>query len=80
MATLHKQLYVVKYIGYGDETLEVIVKSYKDFLIWLKKHNEDRIDDDDDSIEETEQDFELIPLWFTNYDVEDVKKKSIKKK
>lgn len=63
-----KTLYVVEYndcYGNGDESLEVIVESYEDFLQWLEKHNEERKSDyldDDDCIEETEEEFNLIEL------------------
>ena len=56
-----KDLFVVKYID--DNQFEVIVESREDFLKWLADHNESRKeDDDDDFCEETERDFELIPL------------------
>jgi len=58
-----KNLFVVRYID--DNQFEVIVESRKDFLKWLADHNESRReddDDDDDFCEETERDFELIPL------------------
>ena len=62
-----KTLYVVRYndcYGNGNEKLEVIVESYDDFLKWLEQHNNDRRDDfdDDDFVEETEEEFDLIPL------------------
>lgn len=58
-----KKLFVVKYID--DNQYEVIVESREDFLKWLADHNESRREDylnDDDFCEETERDFELIPL------------------
>lgn len=58
-----KNLFVVKYID--DNKYEVIVESREDFLKWLVDHNESRREDylnDDDFCEETERDFELIPL------------------
>lgn len=65
--TRTKSLFVVKYTdcyGNGNEQLEVIVESHEDFLKWLEIHNESRREDDDDEYfcEETEAEFELIPL------------------
>ena len=53
-------LYVVQYndrYGNGDKTLEIIVNSRKDFLTWLKKHNQER-----DASPEKKEEFDLIPL------------------
>lgn len=66
-----KTLYVVRYndcYGNGETSLEVIVKSHKDFKKWLIQHNKERADlqdldvDDDDFCYEGEEEFELIPL------------------
>lgn len=63
-----KKLFVVKYndcYGNGNTNFEIIVESKKDFLQWLKEHNEERkMDylDDDDFCEEIEEEFDLIPL------------------
>lgn len=66
---MKKTLYVVQYndcYGNGtDKKLEVIVENHNHFLEWLKKHNENRrMDylDDDDFIEESAEEFNLIPL------------------
>jgi hypothetical protein len=53
-------LYVVQYndcYGNGDKKLEVIVKTRKDFLDWLDKHNASR-----DAEPEGQEQFDLIPL------------------
>lgn len=67
--TMEKTLYVVQYndcYGNGtDKKLEVIVENHNQFLEWLKEHNEDRrMDylDDDDFVEESAEEFNLIPL------------------
>lgn len=62
-------LFVVRYKGTwgNDGVMEAIVDSHDDFLKWLAAHNESRKeddDDDDDFCEETEDDFDLIPLEF----------------
>lgn len=63
-----KKLFVVVYndcYGNGNTKLETIVESHDDFIKWLAEHNEDRrMDyiDDDDFVEETEEEFDLIPL------------------
>jgi hypothetical protein len=64
-----KTLYVVEYndcYGNGtDKKLEVIVETHNQFLEWLKEHNENRrMDylDDDDFVEESAEEFNLIPL------------------
>jgi hypothetical protein len=71
-------LYVVRYndcYGNGDEKLEVIVESHKDFLKWLEVHNQERSDlqdldiDDDDFCYETEEQFDLIPLDLITFDL-----------
>lgn len=69
-----KTFYVVQYndcYGNGnDQKLEVIVESHEQFLDWLKKHNEERKQDylnDDDFIEETTEEFNLIPLQLFNH-------------
>lgn len=67
--TMEKTLYVVEYndcYGNGtDKKLEVIVETHNQFLEWLKEHNENRrMDylDDDDFVEESAEEFNLIPL------------------
>jgi len=67
--TMEKTLYVVEYndcYGNGtDKKLEVIVENHNQFLEWLKEHNEDRRMDylhDDDFVEESAEEFNLIPL------------------
>ncbi len=64
-----KTLYVVEYndcYGNGtDKKLEVIVENHNQFLEWLKEHNENRRMDylnDDDFVEESAEEFNLIPL------------------
>ena len=64
-----KTLYVVEYndcYGNGtDKKLEVIVETHNQFLEWLKEHNENRRMDylnDDDFVEESAEEFNLIPL------------------
>ena len=62
-----KTLYVVQYDDCYESNvkLEVIVESQEGFLRWLDKHNEDRRMNDinaDNFVEETEEDFTLIPL------------------
>jgi hypothetical protein len=64
-----KKLYVVRYLDiYGngnDQKLEVIIENRNHFLEWLKQHNDNRRMDyisDDDFVEETEEEFDLIPL------------------
>lgn len=57
---MNTTLYVVQYndrYGNGDKTLEIIVNSRKDFLTWLKKHNQER-----DASPEKKEEFNLIPL------------------
>jgi hypothetical protein len=57
---MNTTLYVVQYndkYGNGNTNLEVIVSSYKDFLVWLKKHNQER-----DGSPEKKEEFDLIPL------------------
>ena len=66
--TMVKTLYVVEYndcYGNGtDKKLEVIVETHNQFLEWLKEHNENRRMDylDDDFVEESAEEFNLIPL------------------
>jgi hypothetical protein len=65
---MEKTLYVVEYndcYGNGtDKKLEVIVETHNQFLEWLKEHNENRRMDylDDDFVEESAEEFNLIPL------------------
>jgi hypothetical protein len=66
---MEKTLYVVEYndcYGNGtDKKLEVIVENHNQFHQWLKEHNEDRRMDylnDDDFVEESAEEFNLIPL------------------
>ena len=65
-----KKLFVVQYndtYGNGNnKKLEVIVKSYEDFLKWLDEHNKQRKFEDEDSIEEDEDEFTLIALSLFN--------------
>jgi len=67
--TMVKTLYVVEYndcYGNGtDKKLEVIVETHNQFLEWLKEHNENRRMDylnDDDFVEESAEEFNLIAL------------------
>jgi len=62
-------MYIVKYndiYGNGDnQKLEVIVENRNHFSEWLQQHNDNRKIDyinDDDFVEETEEEFDLIPL------------------
>ena len=64
-----KQVYIVQYndcYGNGsDKKLEVVIESKDDFKSWLEQHNDNRRMDcisDDDFIEESEEEFDLIPL------------------
>ena len=66
---MSKTMYIVRYndiYGNGDnQKLEVIVENRNHFLEWLKQHNDNRRMDyinDDDFVEETEEEFDLIPL------------------
>jgi hypothetical protein len=66
---MEKTLYVVEYndcYGNGtDKKLEVIVETHNQFLEWLEEHNENRRMDylnDDDFVEESAEEFNLIPL------------------
>jgi len=65
-----KKLFVVQYndtYGNGNnKKLEVIVKSYEDFLKWLDEHNKQRKFEDEDAIEEDEDEFTLIALSLFN--------------
>lgn len=68
-----KTFYVIQYNDcYGNgytKKLEAIVESYEQFLEWLKKHNEERKADyleDDEYLEETPEEFNLIPLQLFN--------------
>ena len=64
-----KQVYIVQYndcYGNGsDKKLEVVIESKDGFKSWLEQHNDNRRMDcisDDDFIEESEEEFDLIPL------------------
>ena len=64
-----KQVYIVQYndcYGNGsDKKLEVVIESKDDFKSWLEQHNDNRRMDcisDDDFIEESEDEFDLILL------------------
>ena len=64
-----KQVYIVQYndcYGNGsDKKLEVVIESKDDFKSWLEQHNDNRRMDcisDYDFIEESEEEFDLIPL------------------
>lgn len=64
-----KQVYIVQYndcYGNGsDKKLEAVIESKDDFASWLKQHNDNRRMDyisDDDFIEESENEFDLITL------------------
>jgi hypothetical protein len=66
---MSKTMYIVRYndiYGNGDnQKLEVIVENRNHFLEWLKQHNDNRRMDyinDEDFIEESEEEFDLIPL------------------
>jgi hypothetical protein len=58
------QYYIVQYNDkYGDgkdKYFECIVKDKVDFERWLKEHNEER--DDAGEIEESAEEFDLIPI------------------
>lgn len=64
-----QEMYVVSYYDiYGDgndQKLEVILESRNHFSEWLKQHNDNLKMDyisDEDFIEHTEEEFDLIPL------------------
>jgi hypothetical protein len=64
-----KELYLVRYndiYGNGnDQKLEVIIENKNHFSEWLQQHNDNlKMDyiNDDDFVEETEEEFEIIPL------------------
>ena len=64
-----KELYLVRYndiYGNGnDQKLEVIIENKNHFSEWLQQHNDNlKMDyiNDDDFVEETEEEFDLIPL------------------
>lgn len=64
-----KQVYIVQYndcYGNGsDKKLEAVIESKDDFASWLEQHNDNRRMDyisDDDFIEESENEFDLITL------------------
>jgi hypothetical protein len=64
-----KEMYIVRYndiYGNGDnQKLEVIIENKNHFSEWLQQHNDNRKIDyinDDDFVEETEEEFDLIPL------------------
>ena len=64
-----KKVYIVQYndcYGNGtDKKLEAVIESRDDFASWLEEHNDNRRMDyisDDDFIEESEEEFTLIPI------------------
>ena len=64
-----KQVYIVQYndcYGNGkDKKLEAVIESKDDFASWLEQHNDNRRMDcisDDDFIEESEEEFDLIQV------------------
>ncbi len=64
-----KEVYIVQYndcYGNGtDKKLEAVIESKDDFASWLEQHNDNRRMDcisDDDFIEESEEEFTLIPI------------------
>jgi hypothetical protein len=52
-----------------SKTVEAVIQNLSDFPKWLNQHNQDRGMDfaDDDFVEETEDDFELISVSFYKY-------------
>lgn len=53
-------IYLVKYVGDPEETIEGYVESREDFEQWLKKHNKQR--KSEGNIIENNDEFELIEL------------------
>ena len=66
--TQEQTFYIVKYndvYGNGDDTsIEVLLKSEKDFMKWLEEHNKEREKNGEqrESIEE----FDVIPIQLFN--------------
>jgi hypothetical protein len=72
-----KQVYIVQYndcYGNGtDKKLEAVIESKDDFKSWLEQHNDNRRMDcisDDDFIEESEEEFDLIQINMFDFNID----------
>jgi hypothetical protein len=50
-----------------ENTIDGVIKDYSHFANWLKEHNDNRRNDNEDFIEETEDDFKLISVPFYKF-------------